>query len=102
VLRARRWLRWWRGPFTQTAPFAALSARMVPGIARSALPTAILERLQGAPATRISTFLRWLAPITTTSCPDASRFLRGTATRDPARARTVPASKHHPTRGTAA
>ncbi len=26
----RRWLRWWRGPFTTSAPFVELSARLVP------------------------------------------------------------------------
>jgi hypothetical protein len=45
----RRWLRWWRGPFTTSAAFAELSARLVPAP----------ERRQ-----------------TTTSCPGGSRWVR--------------------------
>jgi hypothetical protein len=74
---ARRWLRWWRGPFTTSAPFVELSARLVPSFSRSALPTSILERLGGEPAVRVTRLLAWLAPITTSSTPDGSRFLRG-------------------------
>ncbi len=75
----RRWLRWWRGPFTTSAPFVELSARLVPSFSRSALPTSVLDRLGGAPATRVSKLLGWLAPITTASTPGGSRFLRGLA-----------------------
>ena len=73
----RRWRRWWRGPFTTSAAFVELSARLVPSFSRSALPTSILERLVGEPAVRITRLLAWLAPITTASTPDASRLLRG-------------------------
>jgi hypothetical protein len=75
----RRWHRWWRGPFTTTAPFVELSARLVPSVARSALPASILDRLEGGPATRIARLLVWLAPLTTASAPGSSRFLRGLA-----------------------
>ena len=34
----RRWLRWWRGPFTASAPFVELSARLVPAPERRRLP----------------------------------------------------------------
>ena len=73
----RRWLRWWRGPFTTSGPFVELSARLVPSFSRSALPTSILERLGGEPAVRVTRLLAWLAPMTTSSTPDGSRFLRG-------------------------
>jgi hypothetical protein len=73
----RRWLRWWRGPFTASAPFVDLSARLVPAPDRRQLPTSILERLDGDDAARLSKLATWLAPITTTSCPDGSRFVRG-------------------------
>jgi hypothetical protein len=76
---ARRWLRWWRGPFTTSAPFMQLSARMVPGPSRITLPLSILDRLAGGPAARVRRLLAWLAPITTGSSPDGSRFLRGLA-----------------------
>jgi hypothetical protein len=74
---SRRWLRWWRGPFTATAPFVELSARLLPSLSHKALPTAILERLEGEPTARIGKLLGWLAPVTTGSWPDAARFLRG-------------------------
>ena len=73
----RRWIRWWRGPFTTSAPFVELSARLLPSFSRSALPTSILHRLGGEPAMRVTRLLAWLAPITTASSPDGSRFLRG-------------------------
>lgn len=73
----RRWLRWWRGPFTTSAPFVEMSARLVPAVSRSALPTSILDRLEGEHAARLSKFLDWLAPLTTSSMPDAARLLRG-------------------------
>jgi hypothetical protein len=76
---SRRWLRWWRGPFTTSAPFVELSGRLVPSPSRSALPTSILERLPGDAAARVRRLLAWLAPITTASCPGGSRFLRGLA-----------------------
>ncbi len=72
----RRWLRWWRGPFTTTGPFVDLSARLMPGAERGRIPTSLLERLGVGPAA-VAKLLAWLAPLTTTSCPDASRFLRG-------------------------
>ncbi len=73
----RRWLRWWRGPFTKTASFIELSARLLPGVSHAALPTSILERLEGDLTARIGKLLGWLAPITTASSPDGGRFLRG-------------------------
>jgi hypothetical protein len=75
----RRWLRWWRGPFTTSAPFVELSARLVPSVSRGALPRSILDRLGGEPTARITRLLVWLAPMTTASTPDASRLLRGLA-----------------------
>jgi len=73
----RRWLRWWRGPFTRSAAFVELSARFVPAPERRHLPISLLERLAEPWPFAVAKLLAWLAPITTTSCPDASRFLRG-------------------------
>ena len=39
----RRWLRWWRGPFTASAPFVELSARLVPAPERRRMP-AVADR----------------------------------------------------------
>jgi hypothetical protein len=72
----RRWLRWWRGPFTTTSPFVELSARLVPAPARRRLPTALLERLAPDRCQAVTKLLAWLAPISTTSSPDGSRWLR--------------------------
>jgi hypothetical protein len=73
----RRWGVWWRGPFIESSPFVDLSARLVPAPARSRLPASLLERFAGAPAEQVAMLLRWLAPLTTTSCPDGSRWVRG-------------------------
>ncbi len=78
----RRWLRWWRGPFTTSAPFVELSARLVPSLSRSALPTSILQRLGGEPAVRIQRLLAWLAPITTASSPRWVTFSAGSRMTD--------------------
>lgn len=73
----RRWLRWWRGPFTASAPFAELSARLVPAPERQRLPLALLERFEAVEATApVAKLLTWLAPITTMSSPDGSRWVR--------------------------
>jgi hypothetical protein len=73
----RRWLRWWRGPFTTSGPFVDLSARLVPAPDRQRLPVSLLERLAGDGPAPIAKLLTWLAPITTASGSDGSRFLRG-------------------------
>jgi hypothetical protein len=72
----RRWLRWWRGPFTTSGPFVDLSARLVPAPARQGLPISLLERLSGDQSTPVAKLLAWLAPITTMSSPDGSRWVR--------------------------
>jgi hypothetical protein len=76
ALTTRRWLRWWRGSFTASAPFLELSARLVPAPERQRIPLSLLERLADKHPAAVAKLLAWLAPITTTSCPDGSRFLR--------------------------
>ena len=44
---------------------------------RRQLPASLLERLGGDGAAPLAKLMTWLAPITTTSCPDGSRFVRG-------------------------
>jgi hypothetical protein len=77
ALTTRRWLRWWRGPFTTSGPFVDLSALLVPAPDRRRLPVSLLERLGGQGSAPIAKLLTWLAPITTASCPNGSRFVRG-------------------------
>jgi len=72
----RRWLRWWKGPFTVSGPFVELSARLVPAPDRQRLPASLFERLAADGPVAVRKLLGWLAPITTTSWPDGSRFLR--------------------------
>jgi hypothetical protein len=73
----RRWLRWWRGPFLASAPFVDLSARLVPAPERNALPASLLERLADDLGPAVARLLVWMAPLTTASNPDGSRWLRG-------------------------
>jgi len=73
---SRRWLRWWRGPYTTSGAFVDLSARLVPAPDRQRLPVSLLQRLGGKGSAPIAKLLAWLAPITTASCPDASRLVR--------------------------
>ena len=72
----RRWLRWWQGPFTTSAPFVELSARLVPAPERRRLPLSILDRLAVDGSGGVVKLLAWLTPITTASNPDGSRWLR--------------------------
>jgi hypothetical protein len=76
ALTTRRWLRWWRGPFTASGPFVDLSARLVPAPDRARLPVSLLERITGDGPLAIAKLLAWVAPLTTTSCPGASRPVR--------------------------
>jgi hypothetical protein len=70
----RRWLGWWRGPFLSTEVFVWLRAQRV-GIAEAEQPTALANALSGSWASRITTILKWVAPLTTTSLADGARFL---------------------------
>lgn len=72
----RRWLRWWRGPFTTTAVFVDIAARMV-AVDRPRLPASVLEAMTLSPEARVRKLLGLLAPLTTTTFPDGSRFVRG-------------------------
>jgi hypothetical protein len=73
---ARRWLEWWRGPFIQTEVFVVVRARLI-GVVVEELPTSILRRLAGSLSQQVLRMLELLAPITTGSVRDGSRFLRG-------------------------
>jgi hypothetical protein len=72
----RRWRAWWRGPFTKTAAFVAICARLVPAPTRSEMPHSILVRLRGSLSARVDKTLALLAPVTTSSVADGSRFVR--------------------------
>jgi hypothetical protein len=72
----RRWLDWWRGAFISTEVFVAVRARLV-GVDVAQLPASILDRLPGTRAAQVRALLVLLAPITTNSVADGSRFARG-------------------------
>ena len=70
----RRWTRWWRTAFLASALWLDCQARLVPPPSVVALPASLLARF--APTTALLDVSRLLAPLTTTSVPDGSRFLR--------------------------
>lgn len=72
---ARRWLVWWRGPFLDTAVFAAIRARLI-GVSGSELPESVVGRLPGSPAQQVLGMLKLLAPLTAGSMREGSRFMR--------------------------
>jgi len=76
ALTTRRWLRWWRGPFVASAPYVDLSARLVPAPDRQALPASLLDRVASDRAAGVAKLLAWLAPLTTASNADGSRWVR--------------------------
>lgn len=69
-----RWRSWWANGFVGTRVFLEMKARFV-GMT-GALPGAILEQMTTSVVDRLDLLARWLAPITTQSVPDGSRFLR--------------------------
>lgn len=75
---ARRWLSWWQGPFVQSEVLMLVKARLV-GLDLDALPASIVDRLDGSAGERVRRLLVLLAPLTTGSVPDGSRFARGIA-----------------------
>lgn len=75
---ARRWLSWWQGPFVQSEVLMLLKARLV-GLDLGALPASIVAGLDGSTSERVRRLLVLLAPLTTGSVPDGSRFARGIA-----------------------
>jgi hypothetical protein len=74
----RRWLGWWHGPFLRTGMFVSICARLV-GVDVGCVPASIVDRLEGTRTQQVRTMLELLAPLTTSSVPDGSRFLRGAA-----------------------
>jgi len=77
----RRWHGWWAGAFPSSAVWTELRARFAPPPpAESELPRSLLERAHavldvGAAVSDVLQLVaRWLAPVTTQSVPDGSRF----------------------------
>jgi hypothetical protein len=72
----RRWGSWWRGPFLISPVFVELSGRMVPAVDRSRLPASLLDGVTVPFPGSLKKLLGWLAPLTTASCDEGSRFVR--------------------------
>ena len=71
----RRWLAWWMGPFLSTEVFVAIRARLIE-VNAAALPASILHRLPGTVTEQVGLLVTLLAPISTETVPDGSRFVR--------------------------
>ena len=78
----QRWLGWWTSIFPSSPTWIELRARFAPPPPNeSSLPTSFLERLAAelGPLDDAQLLLKtaqMLAPVTTSSCPGASRFVR--------------------------
>lgn len=70
----RRWRSWWQSAFLASALWRECQARMVPAPEAAELPGSLLSRF--APSTALRDLARLLAPLTTASVPDGSRFVR--------------------------
>jgi hypothetical protein len=70
----RRWRVWWQGAFLASALWRECQARMVPAPMVAELPASLLSRFSASTALR--DLARLLAPLTTASVPDGSRFVR--------------------------
>ena len=77
VRTTRRWLRWWRGPFTSTEVFIVISARLI-GVSVDSVPASIVNRLGGRRRERVRAMLGLLGPISGKLVPDGSRVSRAT------------------------
>lgn len=78
----RRWLGWWSSIFPSMATWVELRARFAPPPpTESRLPLSLIERLaEGLGPSNAEKILvkaaQFIAPVTTQSCPSASRFVR--------------------------
>lgn len=70
----RRWRSWWQGAFLASALWSECQARMVPAPSVAELPASLLSRF--SPSAALRDLARLLAPMTTASVPDGSRFVR--------------------------
>ena len=64
----RRWRQWWQHSFAEGAFWRAARGRVLPVVAARQLPRGLIERFAGEGSDRLCRVLRFLAPITTTSC----------------------------------
>lgn len=65
----RRWRQWWQQIFCEGAFWRTAHGRFMPPVVASALPGGVWERFSGDAPDRLCDLLRFLSPITTTTCP---------------------------------
>jgi hypothetical protein len=74
-----RWLDWWQSDYPQSRHFQEARSRLMPPVDVSRLPVSLWERF-AAHAREVHdalvNLLAFVAPITTASVPDGSRFVR--------------------------
>jgi hypothetical protein len=74
VRTVRRWQTWWRTVFTASSFWSVARARLLPPVDGWLLPGSLLERFSSSRA--LVDMARFIAPITTGSVADGSRYLR--------------------------
>jgi hypothetical protein len=68
----RRWRKWWQQMFCEGSFWRTARARFMPPVAAATLPLGLWERFAGEAPDRLRDLLRFVSPITTTSCPRRS------------------------------
>lgn len=67
----RRWVKWWRGRFVESAFFRTAQARLMPPVDEAALPRSLVERFfdeaRGGTERALASALSFVGPITTQS-----------------------------------
>jgi hypothetical protein len=75
----QRWSRWWRDDYGRSRHFEEARSRLMPPVDASELPGGLWERFiahAGDSLVGVVRLLGFIAPATTTSVPDGSRFVR--------------------------
>jgi hypothetical protein len=75
----RRWSRWWRDDYGKSRHFEVARSRLIPPVEPSELPGELWDRFTahaGDALVGLARLLGFVAPVTTASVPDGSRFVR--------------------------
>jgi hypothetical protein len=75
----RRWSGWWREDYGRSQHFEQARSRLMPPVDASDLPVGLWERFTahaGDALVGLARLLGFVAPVTTASVPDGSRFVR--------------------------
>lgn len=64
----RRWRLWWKDSFVKSALWRGARGLFMPPVSEADLPASLLERFSGDEASRMSAVLRFVSPISTSSC----------------------------------